>query len=354
MSWNHPYFRLLHRALEGQGVRILECREIGVSWLRANRKRLDALHFHWPETVWRHRGRGIAGAAVRFRELLRFARFLREARRLGIACVWTVHNLEPHEDPSFCDRVGYWLIARSADLVVGHSNWSLSEVHRQYGVRGRSVVMPMGALHAAFPPPRPREVVMRELGLDPHLPMVSCAGRLREYKGFDLACAAIERLSGQVQLVVAGVPHPGFDLEPLQQAVSRITCATLLVRKLSDQEFADITAASDAVLLPYRHVTGSAALLTALGFGRAVIAADLPYFRELLAGAADAALLVAGTDAAAWSDAITGMLSRPADTRRQAALNLADHYSWERCIGPFVEALADTASRGGRWGQPVN
>ena len=205
--------------------------------------------------------------------------------------------------------------------------------------------MPMGTMHDAYPPPRPRDAVLAELGLDPGLPMVSCLGRMREYKGLDLACAAIERLNGRVQLVVGGTPHAGFDVGRLRDAIKRLPSAVLLARELSDQEFADVMGASDAVLLPYRNITGSAVLLTAIGFGRAVIAADLPYFREVLAAEPDAASLVAGDDPAAWAEAIGHFFSRAPETRRQAVLRLADRYSWDRAVVPLVEALAQPNAR---------
>jgi glycosyltransferase involved in cell wall biosynthesis len=98
-------------------------------------------------------------------------------------------------------------------------------------------------------------------------------------------------------------------------------------------------AASDAALLPYRKVTGSAVLLTAIGFGRPVIAADLPYFREVLAPEPEAATLVGGADPAAWASAIDAFFSRPVGPRHQAALRLAPRYSWNRAVTPLVEAL---------------
>jgi beta-1,4-mannosyltransferase len=341
---DHPYFRHLHQALERRGIAISGSVQIGVSWLRANRGRIDAIHFHWPETIWRDRRSGtrhfVSRAVHSSRELLRTARFLREARRLGIIRVWTIHNLEPHEGASLWDRLGYRLIGRSADIVVSHSAWSLEEAKRGHRIGcGTSIVLPMGTMHEAYPPPRPRETVLTELGLDPARPMVSCLGRLREYKGLDLACAAVERLRGRVQLVVGGPAQSGFDVAALRDALGRVPSAVLLPRHLSDQEFADLMGASDAALLPYRNVTGSAVLLTAIGFGRAVIAADLPYFREVLAGEPDAACLVADGDPAAWAGAIEAFLSRPLELRQRAALRLAERYSWDRAVAPLVEAL---------------
>jgi hypothetical protein len=164
---DHPYFRLMHRALERCGFSIAGNVEIGVAWLRANRGRVDAVHFHWPETIWRDRRREprrrVSRAVHAGREILRLARFLREAQRLGIMRIWTIHNLEPHEGASSWDRLGYRLLARSSDVIVGHSARALADAAREYHVpAGRSIVMPMGEMREAYPPARPRDAVLRE------------------------------------------------------------------------------------------------------------------------------------------------------------------------------------------------
>jgi hypothetical protein len=85
---DHPYFRLMHRSLERAGISIDGNVQIGVSWLRSNRGRVDAVHFHWPETIWRDRRADprsiVARAAHAGREILRIARFFRAAHQLGI------------------------------------------------------------------------------------------------------------------------------------------------------------------------------------------------------------------------------------------------------------------------------
>ena len=111
-----------------------------------------------------------------------------------------------------------------------------------------------------------------------------------------------------MQLAVAGPAHAGFDVAGLREAIERVPGAIVIPRQLNDQEFADLMAASDAAFLPYRNVTGSGVLLTAIGFGRPVIAADLPYFREVLAPEPEAGVLVDGTDPALWAQAIDSLL----------------------------------------------
>jgi glycosyltransferase involved in cell wall biosynthesis len=262
--------------------------------------------------------------------------------------LWTVHNLEPHEDVLRWDRYGYRILAAESDLIICHSNWSAHEVRRRYRPSAQVVVMPMGELASAYPPPRPRTEVLTALGLDPSRPVVSCLGRMRQYKGLDLACAAVERMRGQVQLVIGGARQSSFDQAPLVNAASRMPFVVLLARHLSDQELADVTAASDAVLLPYRSITSSAALLTAVGFGRGTIASDLPYFREILAPEPEAAAIVSRHDPEAWAEAIALFLARPEDVRRRAALRLAGRYSWDRCIEPVLDAVNAPAQRRAR------
>lgn len=339
----NPYFDACHAALAKHGVTVSDELEVDPHWLEVRAGSVDAVHLHWPETFWRREpfgrlsrlGRGLRAS----HRLVQLRRFMRTARRLGMQRLWTLHNVSPHEGAYCWDRYGYRLLARECDLIVCHSDSAVATVRRLFRPTARTIVMPIGELGHNHPTPRRRDRVLGELHLDPAVPVVSCLGRLRYYKGLDLACAAVERLNGDVQLIVGGPRHAGFDVTPLREAMARTRAIAVLDRRLTDQEFADVLAASDAVLLPYRAITGSSALLTALGFGRGVVVSDLPYFREILSPEHEAGAIVTGEDATAWADAIREFLSRPADARNRAALRLAARYSWDRCVEPLVAAI---------------
>jgi beta-1,4-mannosyltransferase len=339
----NPYFALCHAALAKRGISVSDDLEIDVRWLNTRGLSVDAVHFHWPELFWRRGPFGgvsrLERAARACHRLLHLKRFVRATRRLGVLRIWTVHNVEPHEGALRWDRYGYRLLARECDIVICHSHSATVAVRAAYQPRGRIVVMPIGELASAHPAPRPRAEVLARLGLDSGRPVVSCLGRLRHYKGLDLACKAVERLEGRVQLIVGGPRHAGFDVASLATLIERTPGAVLIDRKLTDQEFADLTGASDAALLPYRAITGSSALLTAIGFGRGVITSALPYFQEILADEPDAGVTVSGWDASAWANSIDQFLSRPADVRSRAAFRLAARYTWDRCVEPLVAAL---------------
>jgi beta-1,4-mannosyltransferase len=339
--WENPYFRLCHAALAKRGISVSDDLEIDLRWIEVHKDRVDAVHLHWPERFWRRRFGGasrIQRAAQASECLFRLHRFVRAARRRHVRCIWTVHNLEPHEGAYRWDHYGYRLLARNCDVVICHSESAARNVCDAYHPRGRVVVMPIGDPAPAYPRARSRAEVLGEVRLDPERPVVSCLGRLRPYKGLDVACAAVERLNGRVQLIIGGLRHGELDAAPIFAAIGR-TRGVVIDRELTDQEFADLTAASDAVLLPYRAITGSGALLTALGLGRGAVTSDLPYFREMLAGEPDAGMLVSGWDTDAWANALLQYLERPAPARSRAALRLAARYHWDRCVEPLVAAL---------------
>ncbi len=341
---NNPYFDLSHAALATRGVSASDDLEVDIQWLEAQAGRVDAVHLHWPEYIWRKgfaRTRRVGRAVSATKQLMRLREFLRTARRLGIQSIWTVHNIEPHEGGYRWDRYGYRLMARQCDIVVCHSRAEVEIVRRTLRPSGRVIFMPMGASGAAYPPPRPAADVIQGLALDVRLPVVSCIGRLREYKGLDLACAIAEQLAGRVQTVIGGLPHPEFDVSFLREAAASIPGLRFIERTLTDAEVADITGASDAVLLPYRQITGSGALLMALGMGRGVVASDLPYFREILGDEPDAGVVVPSREPAVWAEHVLDYLKKPVEARQRAALRLAERYSWDRCVESLVGAIDD-------------
>jgi beta-1,4-mannosyltransferase len=304
-------------------------------WLAEQRDEIDAIHVHWPDGLWRAGKRSLL---TRTPAAVRLHRFWREVRARGIKIIWTVHNLERHEGSNWLDRVCYRTLARHCDALICHSQSAAVEIRELYSPPGEIVVMSMGSFPNLYPPPRARREVLERIGLNPELPMVCCLGNLRPYKGLTVACEAAVRLKGVVQFVVGGRPYANWvDLSGMRRLLEGEQVGVLIDRVLTDQEFSDLTAASEAVVLPYHNITGSAALLTAWTLGRGVVASDLPYFREVSSGEPDAAALFREGDPADLSDVITRFLRVPFSKRQAAAERLAARYAWERCIEPVVE-----------------
>lgn len=333
---NNPYQSLFYGALVNCGVTVDYPKEIDDAWLHSRAGELSAVHLHWPEQLWRTRGRTWAG---RLRGVAGLERFLRLAHRLGLRLIWTVHNFEHHEGAGFIDRLGYRCLARHCDLLICHDSHTHRMVTSGLSPRGLVAMMPHGNYAGVYPQPRPRETVLRELGIPTEARVLSCLGNIRHYKGSDLAAEAVIRLPEHVHLIIAGSVHSSYDAAPLREQCSANGRLHLLEGFLGEQQFADMAAASDALVLPYRSVTGSGALLAALTLERAVVVSDHAFFREICRPEPAAAEFFATGDVRSLSEAMTRLMETPAIQRQAAAARLCERFSWPDCVGEIVPVL---------------
>ena len=353
LGQGNPYIELFYGALGRHGIDFAGTLEPNMAWLRQHAEQVEAVHIHWPEHLLRRKPQWVRTAPgiraswrlqrliARFAppfHLVRFSRFLRVAKGTGKRIIWTLHNLEPHERRSAIQRAGFRALARHADLIICHDQSARAECRKRYKTGAEVVVMAHGNYDGVYPAPRPPSTVRRELGFEERGPLVGCLGAIRHYKGFDLAIDAVASLRGEVQLLVAGCPIR-CDSGALRGRASQCDFVRVVPRRLTDQEFADFAHAADAILLPYRGVTGSGALLAAATFGRGVVASDLPFFRDVLREHPDAGAFFPPGNVPALADAIGRYLSIPAATRQRAARALADQYSWDRVIQSVVEVI---------------
>jgi glycosyltransferase involved in cell wall biosynthesis len=269
-------------------------------------------------------------------------RFLDGAPARGIPVVWTVHNLTAHEPVPIIDRAGFQALHRRAALRVFHSRWARDAAVARFA-GGATLVAPHPNYDGVFPPARPRERTEAELGLPPGRTLLLCFGGIRHYKGFDVAIEAMRHLrGGRFHLLIIGRGPSRVSGRLRALAGARTDITLLLDGPASDQLVADAIAASDVVLLPYREVTTSGALLAALTLSRGVIASDLPYFREVLSPHGQAGEFAAPGDAAALAAAIEAYGAVDIATRGRAARAIADRCPISAAVQPLADWLRST------------
>ncbi len=125
-------------------------------------------------------------------------------------------------------------------------------------------------------------------------------GFVVERRGYDSLISAMESFPDDTVLLVAGGPHPldrsGY-YQRLQKLVAQSRCRNRVnfLGYVSEDDLPTVMAAADVVVAPFRTVTGSASLMTALSYGKPIIATDLPPIREL-AQESQAILLTTSTE----------------------------------------------------------
>lgn len=164
-------------------------------------------------------------------------------------------------------------------------------------------------------------------------PRLTALGRVDEpRKGLDVLLAALPRLRAEVpdlEVVVAG---PGTRRLPAE-------CRAL--GAISDQAKADLLAGTDVFVAPHRERESfGIVLLEAMASGAAVVATDLPAFRDLVQppGQPARGRLVPGGDIAGLSAAVLAALRSPDPAQLARAHAATARYDWSR-VGPEVVAV---------------
>jgi glycosyltransferase involved in cell wall biosynthesis len=113
-------------------------------------------------------------------------------------------------------------------------------------------------------------------------------GELKPYKGIDVLLQAVAALPPEVRrrarFVVAG--RPRMDLAPIERQISALgldSVVELRPRRLTEPEMAELFAATDCFLFPYRQIDASGVYYLTKALGKWMIASRVGVFAEDLA-----------------------------------------------------------------------
>lgn len=298
---NNPYQSLLHEALHRQDVEVgflpmptgsqtLNLLLMPASLLRARLQGCRILHLHW---VF---GFSLPGSdrlpPLRLVSQVWFGVVLLWCRLLGIRLVWTAHNVLPHDQVFWNDRVARRWLLSSASHVVVHDERSVRELAQL--VRWPGSLPPTTIVrHGSYKDWYAREQTTmddsrKELGLPTDAMVMLFFGRVSAQKGilellraFASLCATAH-LPVEPILVVAGQCGDDEVAAQLGESAEKLGDRLRLdVRYLPDHVLASYLAAADMVVLPFRQSTTSGSVVLALTAGRPTVLPDLPTFAEV-------------------------------------------------------------------------
>jgi len=274
-------------------------------WARVRTNKPDLVHVQFLPLV-------LFGSSI---ELL----FLRSIRRQGIRIVYTVHNVLPHDAPVHL-RSHYAKLYNLADHLICHDVPSSRKLMDDFGqARSRISVIAHGPLLA---PDRSNtsEVARRRLGLSRSECLILWQGILRPYKGVEFLLdvwRGVRTIGKPARLAIVGGGDEAMERRIREKvAALKLTNRVRLdLRFVTVPELQDYHAAADVLVYPYSEVTTSGALMTGIGYGKAVVASRLPAFEQILRHDHNA-LLASYGDLGEWSRRLEDLIADPALRRR--------------------------------------
>ena len=241
----NPYLvQLLNSLPENVEVRYFSVRDALFS-------RYDLFHVHWPEYLLRHRTplTTLAKQACAFLLLLRLW-----ATRVPV--VRTLHNVKPHEQGGMVER----LLLRGLDRLTTR-NIRINAVERATDTATDTI------LHGHY----------RDWFAAQHVPSsvsgrLLCFGLIRPYKGVETLIAAFHELpDAGASLRIVGKPVSPAMRQTVEDACAADTRASARLEYVGDEVLAQEIGEAQCVVLPYRDMQNSGALLLALSLGRPVL-----------------------------------------------------------------------------------
>lgn len=225
------------------------------SWKLAILGKYDVFHVHWPEFLIR--------SGSRMKTAMKVVAFFLLVARITVLrtpVVRTVHNLRPHEDGSRLERILTRLLEKRTSLYI-----RLNET-----TETPPGVPTITILHGHYrdwfaSEPKPAPVAGRVLNF----------GLIRPYKGVEELIEIIEKApTSDVTLRIVGRPMTE-DLRTKIEAVStRCDRVSAVLGFAPDAELVREICESEIVVLPYRFMHNSGAVLLALSLDRPVLVPD--------------------------------------------------------------------------------
>jgi glycosyltransferase involved in cell wall biosynthesis len=153
-------------------------------------------------------------------------------------------------------------------------------------------------------------------------------GNIEAYKGLDVLIRAFallpEDLRARTQLLVAGSPNT--DVVSLQKLARDLGIERCMVWKLGyirEEEVPQLFRSATIVALPYRAIDQSGVLMTAMAFGKAIVASRTGGFPEVITDRVNGILVTPGVVlelAAALQELLTNPARREAMERATSEL----------------------------------
>ncbi|MFB3889440.1 MAG: glycosyltransferase [Candidatus Bathyarchaeia archaeon] len=267
-------------------------------------------------------------------------------RILGFKVLAEVHNLGEKVDlekvnlkPSMLNRMGIFVATKlilSAPRVVVTVRSYANYLNARYGHRGVQYI-PHGTAASNVPL------------VDPEEKVILIFGHMGPYKGLPVMMNAFDELRQEkknVRLVVAGTSHPNFPGFLEEFSKKRIPKVEFL-GYVPEERLEQVFRMADVVVIPYFTTTGTSGVFhLACGFGRPIVASDLPEIREIIDDGASALLVPVG-DVKALKEAIMTVLSDENLAARMSEQNLsfAQKESWSVVAGEYEEAYLELLTR---------
>jgi len=205
--------------------------------------------------------------------------------------VYTIHNSTPlhGEKPKFyrLQQQGFDSFLDNFDAFIAHTHYTQRTFVNNFPKNeGRVNVVPHGLLNYYLNMKGSLEAA-NNYDIPSDEQVLLFFGNISHYKGLDILIHAMAKLSqtvlSKVRLLVVG--RPSMPIEPIRELARSLGVDQRILwdlRFVREEEIDQILRMATLIVMPYRHIDQSGALMTVMNYGKPIVASRLGGFAEIL------------------------------------------------------------------------
>ncbi len=215
------------------------------------------------------------------KSLLKTAAFVLDiwlARRVfGVKIIWTLHNMQHHENrPRKLEKwVQSWFASQCLKVRLLGKGIEKQVMNHLNIAKDKIEILPEGSFVEWYPETVTQQVEAREkLKLNPQEKIWLFFGNLRPYKGVEDLIDYFKKADfANTRLIIAGSAYRQDYVDSLVKMAGANHKIRMEIRQIPDEEISVFFHAADLIVLPFKNVLNSSTVNLAMSFGKPVVAA---------------------------------------------------------------------------------
>lgn len=248
-----------------------------------------------------------------------FGYIARQCKKANIAVTMIIHNAYDHEGQEWKKKLMRYQLNKATYFLCHNQALANDLINIVPNVETRVSPHPLFDQY-----PQAKKKLRKRASLE-----LLFFGLIRDYKGLDILIDALAQLKhSDFHLTIAG---ECWDIISVyEQQIKKLNLedkVELINRYVSDEEAAEYFVRCDAVILPYRSMTGTGVIPLAFHYGKPVITSELQGFKEIIND--KNGVIANGVDSHAISKAIESFQTKKHSITELTIKESAKQFSWE-------------------------
>lgn len=234
----------------------------------------DIIHIQWPESIYRWK-RLISMDSSGLKLLDDRIKWY---KKNNTKIIYTVHNLQPHDNCEDFDINVYNLFLKNSDLIVHHGEKSIELIKKKYPETSKlkHIVAP----HGAYPNQKlyEKDLIKEKYDIPNEKITFTNFGLQRSYKGTDFNLNVFKSLKNKDICYLCAGMLVG-DIKPFEVSEDELFTKQIY-KKIPHKEVKDIINITDVFFLGHSSGLNSGLIHLAISYSKPIIFPDIGNFKE--------------------------------------------------------------------------